>query len=96
MLRNSMALIVVISASTFFLAGVPPIAVAQEGPQAPPPFEQIYQMPVFYAVPGMDKVQVGTDIVYKTMETPKGRVDLKFDLYETGEAGKEQRFPAVS
>src|SRR5216684_6541842 len=75
--------------------GITPEVRAQEGPQPPPPVEQVYQMPVVYSVAGMDKVQVRRDIVYKTVETPKGKADLKLDLYVPASARKGQTFPAV-
>ncbi len=77
------------------LLTIAPAGVAQEGPQPPPPVEQVYQMPVVYSVAGMDKVQVRRDIVYKTVETPKGKADLKLDLYVPASARKGQTFPAV-
>src|SRR5713226_6594945 len=77
------------------LLAIAPAGVAQEGPQPPPPVEQVYQMPVVYSVAGMDKVQVRRDIVYKTVETPKGKADLKLDLYVPASARKGQTFPAV-
>src|SRR5882762_3167497 len=75
--------------------GIASEARAQEGPQPPPPFEQVYQMPVVYEVPGMDKVQARRDIVYKTVETTKRKAELKLDLYLPAGAKKGQAFPAV-
>lgn len=75
--------------------GIASEARAQEGPQPPPPFEQVYQMPVVYSVAGMDRVQVRRNIVYKTVETPKGKADLKLDLYLPADAKKGQTFPGV-
>ena len=43
------------------LLGITPAARAQEGPQPPPPIEQVYQMPLVYSMAGMDKVQVRRD-----------------------------------
>jgi hypothetical protein len=65
-------------------------------PAAPPPFEQVYKMPVVYSVPGEDKVQVRRDIVYKTVERPAGgNLELKLDVYTPREAKPGDRFPGV-
>jgi acetyl esterase/lipase len=60
-----------------------------------PPFEEMYKMPCVYSVPGMDQVQVRRDIVYKTVEGPDGKVDLKLDLYTPSGAKTTDRFPVV-
>jgi acetyl esterase/lipase len=52
-------------------------------------------MPSVYALPGMDKAQVRSNIVYKTLDTPTGKVDLKLDLYLPADAKKDAIFPAV-
>jgi acetyl esterase/lipase len=93
MRRTSLALAT--ATIQFVFSGIAPGARAQEGPQPPPPFEQVYQMPTVYQVPGMDKVQVRRDIVYKSVETSKGRAELKLDLYLPAGAKKGQTFPAV-
>jgi acetyl esterase/lipase len=51
-------------------------------------------MPVVYSLPGMDKAKVRNDIIYKTADTPKGKVELKLDLYLPAEV-KNAGFPAV-
>ena len=95
MRRTSLVLLVALAVIWFSFLGIAPTARAQEGPQAPPPFEQVYQMPAVYDVPGMDKVQVRRDIVYKTVEGSAGKTDLKLDLYLPTDAKKGQGFPAV-
>jgi acetyl esterase/lipase len=95
MRRTSLVRLAATTVMQFLLLGIAPEARAQEGPQPPPPFEQVYQMPVVYEAPGMDKVQVRRDIVYKTVETPKGKAELKLDLYLPARAKKGQAFPAV-
>ena len=52
-------------------------------------------MAAVYKVPGMDKVEVRRDIVYKTVDTPGGKTDLKLDLYLPADPKKGQVFPAV-
>jgi acetyl esterase/lipase len=95
MLRTSLVRLAATAVIQFLLLGIAPKVRAQEGPQPPPPFEQVYQMPAVYAVPGMDKVQVRRDIVYKTVEAPNGKAELKLDLYLPAGAKKGQAFPAV-
>jgi len=46
-----------------------------------PPIEQLYRIPVVYAVPGMDKVEVRRDIVYKTAQVKGADTALKLDAY---------------
>lgn len=74
-------------------------AMAQQSapqPIAPPPFEQVYKMPVVYTVPGEDKVQVRRDIVYKTVEGPAGsNLELKLDVFIPREAKPGDRLAAV-
>jgi acetyl esterase/lipase len=74
--------------------GVALLASAQQGPQ-PPPFEQVYRMPAVYSLPGMDKAKVHNDIVYKTVDTPKGKVEMKLDLYLPADMKKSASLPAV-
>jgi acetyl esterase/lipase len=69
-------------------------AFAQQ-PAPMPPIEKLYKMPVVYSVPGMDKVQVRRDIVYKSVDTEKGKLELKFDLYLPAGAKQGESFPAV-
>jgi acetyl esterase/lipase len=95
MRRTSFVHLAATAVMQFLLLGIAPEMRAQEGPQPPPPFEQVYQMPVVYEVPGMDKVHVRRDIVYKTVATPKGKAELKLDLYLPVGAKKGQAFPAV-
>ncbi len=95
MRRTTFVLAVASAVFECLLLGIAPTARAQEGPQPPPPFEQVYQMPVVYSVAGMVKVHVRRDIVYKTVETPKGKADLKLDLYVPAGAKKGQTFPGV-
>jgi acetyl esterase/lipase len=95
MRRTSLVLPVFLAVNMFSLLGTVPEARAQEGPKPPPPFEQVYQMPVVYDVPGMDKVRVRSDIVYKTVDAPGGKTDLKLDLYLPADTKKGQEFPAV-
>lgn len=92
---SHIALTVSVAGIAFSLIGIVPSAFAQEGPQPPPPFEQVYRMPAVFDVSGMDKTQARTDIVYKSVETPKGKADLKLDLYLPGGAKKGQAFPVV-
>ena len=75
-------------------------ALAARGQQAPqpappPPFEQLYKMPAVYSVPGMDNVEVRHDIVYKSVDGAKAKLDLKLDVYIPAGAKSDQRFPAV-
>ena len=95
MRRTSLVRLAATAVIQFLVLGIAPETRAQEGPQPPPPFEQVYQMPVVYEVPGMEKVQVRRDIVYKTVETTKGKAELKLDLYLPAGAKKGQAFPAV-
>ena len=95
MRRTSLVLLFIAAVIEFLSLGIAPIARAQEGPQQPPPFDQIYQMPAVYSVPGMDKVQVRRDIVYKTVDASAGKTDLKLDLYLPADPKKGQVFPAV-
>jgi acetyl esterase/lipase len=95
MRRTSLVLRLASAAIWFLFLGIVPSARAQEGPQPPPPFEQVYQMPAVYDVPGMDKVYVRRDIVYKTVDAPGGKTDLKLDLYLPADPKKGRVFPAV-
>ena len=73
---------------------VPAVTSAQQ-PSPPPPIEQLYKMPAVYSVPGMDKAQVRRDIVYKSAEAEKGKVDLKFDSYAPANAAPGKIYPTV-
>jgi acetyl esterase/lipase len=64
-------------------------------PGAPPPFEEMYKMPLVYSVPGEDQAQVQRDIVYKSAEGAAGKLDLKLDVYTPHAAKASDRFPAV-
>jgi acetyl esterase/lipase len=76
---------------------------AQQGAQQPaprpaslpPPLKLLYKMPAVYSVPGEEQVQVRRDIVYKTVESPAGKLELKLDVYTPREAKPDERFPAV-
>ena len=46
-----------------------------------PPIEQLYRMPIVYSVPGMDKVEVRRDVVYKSAEVKGTQTRLKLDAY---------------
>jgi acetyl esterase/lipase len=60
-----------------------------------PPFEELFRLPVVYSVPGMDAAQVREDIVYKSVETSEGKLDLKMDVYRPANARPGIRHPAV-
>ena len=81
----------------FFLAtmATPPARFTQQAALAPPPIEQLYKMPVVYSVPGMDKAQVRRDIVYKSVDTERGKLDLKLDIYLPSGAKQGNSLPAV-
>lgn len=64
-------------------------------PAQRPPIEQLYKMPVVYSVAGMDKAQIRPDIVYKSAQTDKGKVDLKFDSYAPANAAPGMTYPTV-
>ena len=70
------------------------LTLAQQ-PAQPPPIEQLYKMPVVYSVPGMDKAQIRHDIVYKSAQTDKGKVDLKFDSYAPANSAPGKTYPTV-
>jgi acetyl esterase/lipase len=95
MRRTSLVFLLASAVVWFLFPGIAPTACAQAGPEPPPPFEQVYQMPAVYDVPGMDKVQVRRDIVYKTVDAAGGKTDLKLDLYLPADPKKGQVFPAV-
>jgi len=59
-----------------------------ETPPSPPP---ITEMPVVYRVPGMDRVRVRKNLVYRTV----GETSLELDVYSSPETGKVARRPAV-
>ena len=77
-----------------FVAFAATTAGAQQ-PTPPPPFEEMYKMPLVYSVPGEDQAQVRRDIVYKSVEAPAGKLDLKLDVYTPPGAKPADRFPAV-
>lgn len=62
---------------------------------AQPPFEELFRMPVVYSVPGMDAAQVREDVVYKTVDTASGKLELKMDVYLPAGARAGQRYPLV-
>jgi acetyl esterase/lipase len=76
------------------LVGTTVSAFGQQPPPLPP-IEQLYKMPAVYSVPSMDKVQIKRDIIYKSVDTEKGKTDLKFDLYLPADAQPSKSFPAV-
>ncbi|MEW6364928.1 MAG: hypothetical protein AB1714_09845 [Acidobacteriota bacterium] len=53
--------------------------------------EDILSRQVVYRVPGMDKVQVKSDVTYKSADG----VDLKMDIYTPGAVADAARLPAV-
>jgi acetyl esterase/lipase len=71
-----------------------PGSFAQQAPPTPP-IEQLYKMPVVYTVPGMDQVEIHRDIVYSTLDTPSGKLDLKMDVYVPPKAKAGETFPFV-
>jgi len=90
----------------FVAAGLPAQEKAQPAPQ--PPFEQLYRMPLVYSVPGMDKVEVRRDVVYKSVANSAAagqglgstaqnaaKLELKLDAYIPAGAKERQRFPMV-
>jgi hypothetical protein len=54
------------------LVGTTVSAFSQQPPSMPP-IEQLYKMPAVYSVPAMDKVQIKRDIIYKSVDTEKGK-----------------------
>jgi acetyl esterase/lipase len=64
-------------------------------PREMPPLEQLLRMPVLLTVPGMDKVEVRSDLVYKKAPGAGREVELKADIYMPPAAKPGQRFPAV-
>jgi acetyl esterase/lipase len=64
-------------------------------PAPRPPIEQLYKMPAVYSVPEMDTVQVRRGVVYKTVESPNAKTELKFDWYAPADAKAGQTYPAV-
>lgn len=82
--------------SSLLIACVLILAVTSgQQPAPPPPVGQLYKMPVVYSVSGMEKAQIRRDIVYKSAETEKGKVDLKFDLYAPANAAPGKTYPIV-
>ena len=66
-------------------------------PQAPPapPADQVFRMPIVYSIPGMDRVTVRRDVVYKTVDSSGAKLELKMDAYIPANAQPGQKFPAV-
>jgi hypothetical protein len=60
-----------------------------------PPLEQMLKMRIVYSVPGMDRVEVRKDVVYKSVQIEGGKLDLKADVYIPAGAKPDHRFPAV-
>lgn len=58
-----------------------------QGPAPMPPIEQLYRMPVVYSVPGMEKVEVRRDIVYKSADVKGAQTALKLDVYAPADGG---------
>lgn len=75
-------------------SAVSPSSAAQQA-APPPPIEQLYKMPAVYSVPGMNKVQIKRDIVYKSADTEKGKTDLKLDHYAPADAAPGKVYPVV-
>ncbi len=75
--------------------GSAPAAPSNPQPPPMPPPDQVFRMPIVYSVPGMDKVSVRRDIVYKTVDSAGAKLDLKMDVYVPAGAQPGQRFPAV-
>lgn len=72
-----------------FVAGLLAVtAAAQMAPNRTP--DQMTKLPIVYSVPGMDKVAVRRDLVYKTA----GESRLRMDVYSPALAAK-QRLPAI-
>src|SRR5262245_57578590 len=70
------------------------LARAQEAgkvPQPPPPFEQMLKMRAVLKLPGMDRVKVRRDVVYKKV----GEAALLADVYAPPDAAASVRLPAV-
>jgi acetyl esterase/lipase len=84
------------TAILLFIAFAHPAQAQQPAaPAAPPPFEEVYKMPLVYSVPGEDQAQVQRDIVYKSVEGSAGKLDLKLDVYTPHGAKPADRYPAV-
>ena len=64
---------------------------ARKVPQPPPPFEQMVKMRAVLKLPGMERVKVRKDVVYKTI----GDVKLLADVYTPPDAPASSRLPAV-
>jgi acetyl esterase/lipase len=72
-----------------------PTTAAARQPAPMPPIGEIFAKPIVLSVAGMEKIQPRADIVYKTVDTPQGKLDLKLDAYIPDGAKSAQRFPAV-
>jgi len=66
-------------ASAFLLLAWQPLAAQQPAPM--PPIEEMYRMPLVYSVPGMDKIEVRRDVVYKSVDIKATQTALKLDAY---------------
>lgn len=64
-------------------------------PTPRPPLEQMLKMRIVYSVPGMDRVEVRKDVVYKSVQIEGGKLDLKADVYIPAGAKPDDRFPTV-
>jgi hypothetical protein len=58
---------------------------------APGLYGQDFSQPIVYSVPGMDKVEVRPDIIYKR----DGQDEMKMDIYIAPGLAKDARRPAV-
>jgi len=74
-----------------FLTFVCPVAFGEQKQEQPKSMEEIVMMPVVYRVPGMDKVQIRSNLSYKTGDFPLH----KMDVYIPPDAGKNSNLPAV-
>jgi acetyl esterase/lipase len=79
----------------FSLVSVSPNAMVQKAPQTAPPIEQLYKMAAVYSVPNMDKVEIHRNIVYKTLNAPSGKIDLKMDVYVPSGGNPSRTLPFV-
>jgi dienelactone hydrolase len=74
----------------------PPAAATPPRQPAPmPPIAEVFPKPIVLAVPGMEKIQPRKDIVYKSVDSASGKLDLRLDAYIPTGAKPGERFPAV-
>ena len=66
-------------------------ATAQARPDPPARIHEVTAQEVVYAVPGMDRVVVKSDVPYKKIEGG----ELKLDLYSPPDAKPGAKYPAV-